>query len=201
VLKNSVKSLLLFVLVVAFCVGGCGGPVYVNLRKSPSAEIIANVNSEQSKKASYTFESKLPEAYSPFNTRLFVNLNDYYASNLKHYMNNKFSVVDDAEDIKIEVVLESSSSESRYDGEKKLARASYSDGTTGRAYIEKVTILTEITVKVKVSEGGRVNEKKIVSEGEYSGDLANSVEIAAESFNLVIEKSILQIDKFLDSMF
>jgi hypothetical protein len=179
-----------FVLVFAGC-----GPIAVHLNKSPSSGVIATISSDQSKNVSYTFESRLPDDFRPFDNRVQVNINNYYASNLKHYMSNKYSVVSGSSDYKVEFVLESSKSEWHEAGET-VAKATYSDGTVARASVQHIAVSTELTVRVKVTAGGKETEKEIISIGEYTA----AQDATPGSFNAAIEKSILLIDKFLDGV-
>jgi len=191
---SSDKVLKIIALAFVLIFVGCG-PIAVNLNKSPSSGVVAAVSSDQSKKVSYAFESRLPDDFRPFDNRVQVNINNYYESNLKHYMSNKYSVVKGSSDYNVEFVLESSKSEWHEAG-KTVAKATYSDGTTASASVQHITVSTELTVRVKVTAGGKETEREIISIGEYTA----AQDAVPGSFNVAIEKSILLIDKFLDGV-
>jgi hypothetical protein len=168
-------------------------PQSVYLRKSPSGKFFENMETKSSKDVSYTFESKEPDPFQ-FN-KINIDLNESYASNLKHYMNNKYSIVQDQGDSNVDFILQSCKVEVRNAGADVIY------GSSGySAAIYNITVSTELNVKVAVNANGNISEKEIITLGEYTGN-SSDLTTGQMSFNLAIEKSILLIDRFLDKAF
>lgn len=82
---------LFIVLLIGCFLGGCTQQIY--LKKSPSELVLTSIKSENQKEFSYTFKSRIPDTLIIGNFAFDVNAT--YMSNLKIYMNTKYSVVDE----------------------------------------------------------------------------------------------------------
>ena len=170
------------------------------LKKMPSNELLNNIKSYDDREVSYTFKSDLPEQFKYY--KADIDLNASYASNLKHYMNNKYSVVDVAEN-SVEVLLQSCEYEAVQAGtETAHTRASSTTGhsASGTITIINLTVTTEINLLVRANVNGKVTEKQIMAGGENTGNYS-SAETVQRSFDMAIERSLISVDKFLDKVF
>jgi hypothetical protein len=186
--------------VAAVLVGGCA-TYNINLKKAPSDNFLSSVQSDDSKRVSYTFETELPEKVKYKN--IVVELNPAYESNLKHYMNAKYSVDSDG-DYKVEIILKSCSLSVAYAGKQVARTQTSATATTGHSatYQGTVeehfnTISTEIIVKARVHVGGRVTEKEFTAFSENTGN-SYDASVVQVGINMAIDKSLQAIDKFLD---
>ena len=182
---------------VALLFGGCAQQVY--LKKSPSEIVLTSIKSEYQKKFSYTFESKIPDTLQIGNYLFDVNAT--YISNLKIYMNTKYSVVD-ADSSKIDFVLLScnQTTKNANSGLQNTANVLTAlGGSSNSTVYNNVLLITELNLKVVVRRNGNVSEKSIFTTDEYNGE-NSSISTAQKSFDQAIGKSIIMIDKFLSSI-
>jgi len=187
------------VVIVAFLFVGCAQQVY--LKKSPSELVLTSIKSDNNKKVSYTFTSRIPDVLELRDYYQF-DVNATYISNLKIYMNTKYSVMEN-DSVKIEFILISCSQTMR-NANSGLQNTSNVlgalAGSSSTPMYTNIALTTEINLKVIVKKGESVlSEKDIFTTDEYNGNNNNS-QVAAASFDQAIGKSIIMIDKFLTSL-
>jgi len=193
------KKVLLAVFVGCFFIG-CAQQVY--LKKSPSETVLTSIKSENQKKVGYTFSSKIPDTLKIGN--FIFDVNATYVSNLKIYMNTKYTVTE-GDSLKIEFVLLScnQTTKNANSGAQNtmnvLNALGGSSGSSGPIYTN-ILLITEINLKVIVKKGTNVlSEKLIFTTDEYNGE-NSTISTAQKSFDQAIGKSIIMIDKFLSSV-
>lgn len=191
-MRNLFVSLMLAVFFV-----GCTQQVC--LKKSPSEIVLTSIKSENGKKVAYSFKSNIPE---PLILRNFsFDVNSAYLSNLKIYMNTKYSVVE-SDSINIDFTLISCNQtiKSTNSGLQNTVNVLASIGGNTQNIIENILLTTDINLKVIVKNGNDIiSEKSIYSTDEYNGT-KNDVTVAQNSFDQAIGKSIIMVDKFLSGI-
>jgi hypothetical protein len=154
--------------------------------------LMANIKGD-GRIVSYTFESKLND---PFDFKgILIDLNTSYASNLKHYMEYKYTVVrSGSEKHRISVVLEACEITTEDAGTESVS-FNFAVRT-----VTMLTVTTTLTVKVRVETNGRVIEEDIVSVAEYTGNIEN-LTTGQISISMALEGNILLVDRFLNRAF
>jgi hypothetical protein len=177
---------------------GCAQQVY--LKKSPSELVLTSIKSENQKKVAYTFNSKIPDTLSIGN--FLFDVNATYVSNLKIYMNTKYTVVE-RDSLNIEFVL-LSCNQTTQDANSGMQTTSNVltalAGKRGDKMYTNILLKTEIQLKVTVKKMQNIlSEKTIFTTDEYNGE-NNDISVAQTSFDQAIGKSIIMIDKFLSTI-
>ena len=188
----------LFVLIIAGC-ALIQREYHLILRKAPSQKFFETVENQDNREVSYSFKSELPDTF--WVNKVSFDLNKSYASNLKYYMSNKYSVVNDSTSTKynVEVLLVSCNAEAR-DGGQETAVGRSTSGYSSSVTIYNATVATELTIMVRANVDGKIQEKEIVTLGEYTGNMSD-IKTFSGSFDLAIEKSLVLIDRYLDKTF
>jgi hypothetical protein len=189
---------LLSVVFVGCLLGGCAQQVY--LKKSPSELVLTSIKSENQKKVAYTFTSKIPDTLAIGN--FLFDVNATYVSNLKIYMNTKYTIAE-GDSTKVEFILLSCGQKTQ-DANSGMQTTSNVltalAGKPGDKMYSNILLITEINLKVIVKKGTNVlSEKSIFTTDEYNGN-KNDISVAASSFDQAIGKSIIMIDKFLSTI-
>jgi hypothetical protein len=189
----------LFLIVIAGCLlGGCAQQVY--LKKSPSELVLTSIKSENQKKFGYSFSSKIPDTLTIGN--FVFDVNATYISNLKIFMNTKYTVVEgDSSNIEFVLLSCTQTTKNANSGLQNTSNVLQAlGGSNGGTMYNNVLLTTEISLKVSVKKGQNVlSEKTIFTTDEYNGD-NNNISVAQKSFDQAIGKSIIMIDKFLSSI-
>jgi len=181
-------------LCLALIVTACAPPAqYVHLRKSPTPALLGAIRGDRATNVSYSFRSDLPDAFDF--KGIIIDLNKSYASNMKHYMENKYTVsAAGAGKHKIDIVLVSCKIETAEAGTESANFGAMS------ATIERLTVTTTLTTNVRVETDGQVTEEEIVTVGEYTGNIQN-LSTGQFSISMALEGNILLIDRFLNKTF
>lgn len=187
----------LFIVVIVGCfIGGCSQQVY--LKKSPSELVLTSIKSENQKKFDYSFTSNIPDTLKIGN--YIFDVNATYVSNLKIYMNTKYTVVQgDSSKIDFVLLTCTQSTKNANSGMQNTANVLSALSSSGGPTYNNVLLTTEISLKVTVKKDQNVSEKTIFTTDEYNGD-NNDISVAQKSFDQAIGKSIIMIDKFLSSI-
>lgn len=189
---------LIFTLLLGFFIGGCTQVVY--LKKSPSEIVLTSIKSDNQKKYSYSFSSNVPDSLVIGNFAFDVNAT--YISNLKIFMNTKYTVVDkDSNQIDFLLISCTQTIKNANSGMQNTANVLNALGGSGNStYYNNVLLTTEINLKVTVKRNGaQLYDKSIFTTDEYNGQ-NNDISSAQNSFDQAIGKSIIMIDKFLSSI-
>ena len=186
------------VLAVAVCfLAGCAQQVY--LKKSPSEMVLTSIKSDNNKKVSYTFKSNIPDTLVLRGFQFDVNAT--YQSNLRIYMNTKYSVVEnDSTNIEFELLSCNQTVRNANSGLQNTSNVLNALAGGNSQMYNNIVLTTEIDLKVTIKNGtNTLAEKKIFTTDEYNGD-NNNANIAASSLHQAIGKSIIMIDKFVSSI-
>jgi len=189
------------VLATLFLVLGCSQSIY--LKKSPSELVLSSIKSENQKKVAYIFTSRIPEVLTIGNYLFDVNAT--YVSNLKIYMNTKYTLTE-GDSINIEFILLScnQTTKNANSGMQNTSNVLTALGV-GNKYgptkiYSNILLITEIQLKVIVKSGqNTVAEKAIFTTDEYNGG-SGGASVSQSSFDQAIGKSIIMIDKFLSTI-
>jgi hypothetical protein len=183
-------SVAAFGLALALTFIGCVGGHFAYLSKGVPESFFSDtkIDSDDSKKVSYKFESKLADPFQFYKN--YVDLNASYKSVLENYMNYKYTSVDSGDgNYHIDVILEKCTYKSVYAGTHGVSKVRLEE-------VAKVT--TELEVTVRVNADGKVSEKKINGMGEFTGDKEDPTTTSG-SFDLAIRATISRMDKFLNN--
>lgn len=189
---------LFLTLIVGCFLNGCTQVVY--LKKSPSEIVLTSIKTDNQNKFSYTFKSNIPDSLVIGNFAFDVNAT--YISNLKIYMNTKYSVVEgDSNQIEFELLTCTQTVKNANSGMQNTANVLTAlGGSSNATYYNNVLLTTEISLKVTIKKNGTpINDKTIFTTDEYNGQ-NNDISSAQNSFDQAIGKSIIMIDKYLSSL-
>jgi len=187
---------ILAVTAIGFLFVGCAQNVY--LKKSPSELVLTSIKSNNQKKVSYSFESQIPDTFKVGNFTFDVNAT--YISNLKIYMNTKYSIAEnDSNSIDFVLLSCNQTTKNANSGLQNTANVLNALGGSGGPNYTNILLTTEISMKVSIKKGQTVvSDKTIFTTDEYNGQ-NNTITTAQASFDQAIGKSIILIDKYLTS--
>jgi hypothetical protein len=188
--------LILFVGVAGMLFSGCMSTM-VYLQQTPSELVLANVKSEN-REVSCTFRSNIPNDFDLGGYNNYCNMNAAYRSNLLAYMNTKFSLVDQG-DVVVDVVLLScniSDADVTALGKSLMQTFSFSNSTDR-------LMTTKMVIHVAIRSGQQVIAEKTITTSDQmsyeSGSNSVDPDAAKVSYNRVIDKNILMLDKYLST--
>lgn len=183
-------------IVVILLLNSCTQVVY--LKKVPSEIVLTSINSYSSKKFNYSFTSDLPDSFIIGSYAFDVN--ETYKSNIKVYMNTKFTIdstsVDNISFHLLSCELSVRDANSALQNTVNVPKALNGDHY---GYYNNVAITAKVIIELKVVVGDETYSKNIIVEDEYTGENYGYI-ILKNSLESVIGKSIILIDKYLSSI-